>query len=131
MFCSSGWYFTVQSEDETVYWKGPYSSEDAARICGGKTASFKRLLVNECQKQFNEVQYLVKGSRQALAAINFFGELFKVGAVSSMIMHYCITTLLYKYDRTVDPDETKVGLVCSLLMSVGRQLVSVCVGVGR
>jgi hypothetical protein len=56
-----------------------------------------------------------------LANINFIGELFKVGIISSMIMHYCITTLLDKKNIAA-PDEEKIELLCKLLMSIGDRL---------
>ncbi len=62
-----------------------------------------------------------KVKRRTLANINFIGELFKVGMLSSMVMHYCITTLLDKKSLAA-PDEEKIELLCKLLMSVGDRL---------
>ncbi len=62
-----------------------------------------------------------KVKRRRLAITNFIGELFKVGMLTSMIMHYCITTLLDERNIAA-PDEEKIGLLCKLLMSIGDRL---------
>lgn len=51
----AGWYYTTAGEDEEPAWVGPHPSEEDALTKGRNSTSFKRLLLNKCQEQFNLV----------------------------------------------------------------------------
>jgi hypothetical protein len=58
----AGWYFTTAAEgEEGATWVGPHATEEEALNKGRNSTSFKRLLLNKCQEQFNLVSGAATG----------------------------------------------------------------------
>ncbi|KAJ8748755.1 hypothetical protein K2173_011309 [Erythroxylum novogranatense] len=103
--------------------------------------TFKRLLLNKCQEEFErgereqkeadkddeegEVKQTaeereekrVKARRRMLGNIRLIGELYKKKMLTERIMHECINTLLGQYQN---PDEEDVEALCKLMSTIGE-----------
>ncbi|KAI4356582.1 hypothetical protein L6164_000597 [Bauhinia variegata] len=114
----------------------PDFSEDNEKI------TFKRLLLNKCQEEFErgereqeeankidegEVEQSavkreekrVKARRRMLGNIRLIGELYKKKMLTERIMHECIRKLLGQYE---DPDEEDVEALCKLMSTIGEMI---------
>ncbi|XP_061357999.1 eukaryotic translation initiation factor 4G isoform X2 [Gastrolobium bilobum] len=114
----------------------PDFSEDNEKI------TFKRLLLNKCQEEFergereqeeaNKVdegevkqsneereQRRVKARRRMLGNIRLIGELYKKRMLTERIMHECIKKLLGQYQ---DPDEEDIEALCKLMSTIGEMI---------
>eukprot|EP00727_Mastigamoeba_balamuthi_P009222 m51a1_g4922 hypothetical protein (2450) ;mRNA; f:235337-245534 len=108
----------------------------------GKPAiSFKRILLNKCQEEFEMNQWKAnkKKPREGLSEvelqelklqedlsrtrfignITFIGELFKEAMLTARIMHECIRKLL---GDVKDPSHEDMEALCKLLTSIGKKL---------
>lgn len=107
----------------------------------GEKITFKRVLLNKCQEEFErgeqeqkeaesveeegEVKVLaeerserrLKARRRMLGNIRFIGELYKKTMLTERIMHECIKKLLGEYQN---PDEEDVEALCNLMSTIGR-----------
>ncbi|XP_057453543.1 eukaryotic translation initiation factor 4G-like isoform X2 [Lotus japonicus] len=104
--------------------------------------TFKRLLLNKCQEEFergereqeeaNKVEEggvkqsdeereakRVKARRRMLGNIRLIGELYKKRMLTERIMHECIKKLLGQYQ---DPDEEDVEALCKLMSTIGEMI---------
>ncbi|KAE9603429.1 putative initiation factor eIF-4 gamma, MA3 [Lupinus albus] len=104
--------------------------------------TFKRLLLNKCQEEFErgekeqeeankadegEVkqsdeereQRRVKARRRMLGNIRLIGELYKKRMLTERIMHECIKKLLGQYQ---DPDEEDIEALCKLMSTIGEMI---------
>jgi hypothetical protein len=111
------------------------------------TQTFKRLLLNMCQKEFEcllpakdaltveEVDDSErKYRRRTLGNIRFIGELFKLGLLREAIMHSCVTRLLVPIPSSTTPTqngapttstlptEEDLEALCKLLRTMGKRL---------
>ncbi|KAK7277206.1 hypothetical protein RIF29_18357 [Crotalaria pallida] len=114
----------------------PDFSEDNEKI------TFKRLLLNKCQEEFErgereqeeadkadegEVKQSdeereerrVKARRRMLGNIRLIGELYKKRMLTERIMHECIKKLLGQYQ---DPDEEDIEALCKLMSTIGEMI---------
>ncbi|CAJ1948930.1 unnamed protein product [Sphenostylis stenocarpa] len=114
----------------------PDFSEDNEKI------TFKRLLLNKCQEEFergereeeeaNKVdegevkqsteereERRVKARRRMLGNIRLIGELYKKKMLTERIMHECIKKLLGQYQ---DPDEENIEALCKLMSTIGEMI---------
>ncbi|RDX85233.1 Eukaryotic translation initiation factor 4G, partial [Mucuna pruriens] len=114
----------------------PDFSEDNEKI------TFKRLLLNKCQEEFErgereqeeankadegEVKMSaeeregrrIKARRRMLGNIRLIGELYKKKMLTERIMHECIKKLLGQYQ---DPDEEDVEALCKLMSTIGEMI---------
>ncbi|KAL1341173.1 hypothetical protein AAHE18_09G067700 [Arachis hypogaea] len=114
----------------------PDFSEDNEKI------TFKRLLLNKCQEEFErgereqeeankadegEVKQSdeeredrrVKARRRMLGNIRLIGELYKKRMLTERIMHECIKKLLGQYQ---DPDEEDIEALCKLMSTIGDMI---------
>mmetsp|Transcript_19505 Transcript_19505/g.26972 ORF Transcript_19505/g.26972 Transcript_19505/m.26972 type:complete len:785 (-) Transcript_19505:323-2677(-) len=108
-----------------------------------KPMTFRRILLNTCQEEFEgataqraaAMQEIAEGGNltpeekefklrlvklKTLGNIRLIGELFKEKMIMEKILHACITDLLGK-PRDVPPDEN-VEALCNLLTTVGKNL---------
>lgn len=95
-----------------------------------KKVSFKRLLVNCCQQEFERSeadrefasdQEKVIHMRRKRGNIKLIGELYKKRMLTERIMHQCIKKLLGgQYDE--NPDEEDVETLCHLMHIVGETI---------
>jgi len=106
----------------------------------GKTQTFKRLLLNRCQEEFEssfkpvkkddsntltreeklqlaEEEFLTK--KIMLGNITFIGELYKIKMLTEKIIHECITKLL---GDLKNPSLEDMEALCKLMTGVGSQL---------
>jgi len=104
--------------------------------------TFKRLLLNKCQEEFErgereeeeankadegEVKQSteereerrVKARRRMLGNIRLIGELYKKKMLTERIMHECIKKLLGQYQ---DPDEENIEALCKLMSTIGEMI---------
>ena len=106
--------------------------------------TFKRLLLNKCQEEFErgereqEETYKVdesegevklsneereqrrtKARRRMLGNISLIGELYKKKMLTERIMHECIKKLL---GQCQDPDEEDVEALCKLMSTIGEMI---------
>ncbi|XP_027334271.1 eukaryotic translation initiation factor 4G-like isoform X2 [Abrus precatorius] len=104
--------------------------------------TFKRLLLNKCQEEFErgereqeeankadegEVKQSdeereerrVKARRRMLGNIRLIGELYKKKMLTERIMHECIKKLL---GQCQDPDEEDVEALCKLMSTIGEMI---------
>ncbi|KAL7615598.1 hypothetical protein Lser_V15G03124 [Lactuca serriola] len=116
----------------------PDFSEDNEKI------TFKRLLLNKCQEEFErgereeqeanrteeegEVKQTeeereekrVKARRRMLGNIRLIGELYKKKMLTERIMHECIKKLLGQYQsQNQNPDEEDIESLCKLMSTIG------------
>ena len=105
---------------------------------------FRKYLLNRCQQDFEEGwktklpqkpegeteeaamlsdEYYVAAAakRRGLGLVRFIGELFKLGMLTSRIMHMCVKKLV---DFEGMPDEAEVESLTSLLKTIGANLDS-------
>eukprot|EP00249_Psilotum_nudum_P023072 c28740_g1_i3 orf=193-2736(+) len=107
----------------------------------GKPVTFRRILLNICQEQFEgadamraEIRQMIKPEQElekqdkerllklrTLGNIRFIGELFKQKMIPEKIVHYCIQELLGT-DVKNPPAEENIEALCQLLTTVGKQL---------
>ncbi|XP_004514194.1 eukaryotic translation initiation factor 4G-like isoform X2 [Cicer arietinum] len=109
---------------------------------GNEKITFKRLLLNKCQEEFergereqeeaNKVdegevkqsdeereQRKTKARRRMLGNIRLIGELYKKKMLTERIMHECIKKLL---GQVQDPDEEDVEALCKLMSTIGDMI---------
>ncbi|XP_019463465.1 PREDICTED: eukaryotic translation initiation factor 4G-like isoform X1 [Lupinus angustifolius] len=109
---------------------------------GNEKITFKRLLLNKCQEEFErgvkeqeeankadegEVKQSdeereerrVKARRRMLGNIRLIGELYKKRMLTERIMHECIKKLLGQYQ---DPDEEDIEALCKLMSTIGEMI---------
>ena len=115
----------------------PDFSEDNEKI------TFKRLLLNKCQEEFErgereqeeankadkegEIKQTeeereekrIKARRRWLGNIRLIGELYKKKMLTERIMHECIKKLLGQYEN---PDEEDVEALCILMSTIGEMI---------
>uniref|UniRef100_A0A5B7A8W8 Eukaryotic translation initiation factor 4G n=1 Tax=Davidia involucrata TaxID=16924 RepID=A0A5B7A8W8_DAVIN len=115
----------------------PDFSEDNEKI------TFKRLLLNKCQEEFErgereqeeanraeeegEVRQSeeerekkrIRARRRMLGNIRLIGELYKKKMLTEKIMHSCINKLLGQYQN---PDEEDVEALCKLMSTIGEMI---------
>ncbi|XP_058224937.1 eukaryotic translation initiation factor 4G-like isoform X1 [Rhododendron vialii] len=122
----------------------PDFSEDDEKI------TFKRLLLNKCQEEFErdareqeetdradeegEVKQSegkreekrIQARRRMLGNIRLIGELFKKGMLTERIMHECIKKLLGQYQNPEgqyqNPDEEDIEALCKLMSTIGEMI---------
>ena len=147
----AGWYYTTGPPGAPLAgWAGaPGETEEAkARASGLKLTSFKRAIMNLCERTFREghspltligahsIQHAIAKSR-FLAAIAFTGQLFKepsiqfrdasgeeasTGAFGSLrIIQFCCAALL-RQGKLQEVDEGDVEGIVTLLGVCGREL---------
>uniref|UniRef100_A0A7S0SBK7 MIF4G domain-containing protein n=1 Tax=Mantoniella antarctica TaxID=81844 RepID=A0A7S0SBK7_9CHLO len=112
-----------------------------------KKTTFKRVLLNKCQEEFEKGDGAIKAAekevieeeldvderckvaqraermlvarRRMLGNIKFIGELYRKSMLTERIMHTCIMKLLGEHQI---PDEEDVEALCKLLTTTGGQL---------
>eukprot|EP00656_Telonema_subtile_P019165 TRINITY_DN2043_c0_g1_i17.p1 TRINITY_DN2043_c0_g1~~TRINITY_DN2043_c0_g1_i17.p1 ORF type:complete len:547 (-),score=116.98 TRINITY_DN2043_c0_g1_i17:274-1914(-) len=91
---------------------------------GGQPISFRRLLLNKCQKEFEKEQELAevedenergKMKRRMLGNIKFIGELYLKKMLMDKIMFVCMHNLA----MAAEPDEEDLEALCNLLTTIG------------
>ena len=105
---------------------------------------FRKYLLNRCQQDFeagwkdklpdkpegeldqaamlsDEYYIAAAAKRRGLGLVRFIGELFKLGMLTSRIMHMCVKRLV---DWEGLPDEAEVESLTSLLKTIGENLDS-------
>ncbi|XP_038881666.1 eukaryotic translation initiation factor 4G-like isoform X2 [Benincasa hispida] len=112
----------------------PDFSDDHQKI------TFKRLLLNKCQEEFEKEQEendevnkvgemkqsaeerevnRTKARRRMLGNIRLIGELYKKKMITEKIMHVCIKKLLGQYQN---PDEEDIEALCKLMSTIGEMI---------
>ena len=109
-------------------------------VAGG--ALFRKYLLNRCQTEFergwkmdlpqkpegeseeavmlsDEYYIAAAAKRRGLGLVRFIGELYKLGMLTSRIMHECVKKLV---DYENIPDEAEVESLTSLLKTIGENL---------
>jgi translation initiation factor 4G len=97
--------------------------------------SFKKKLLNECQKEFekgsgqdenkvfdseeDKTEYLIKVKQRRWGNIRFIGELYCRGLIVVKIVYVCFGYLL---PNPEEPDEEAVEALCKLFHTIGAQL---------
>ncbi|XP_044501768.1 eukaryotic translation initiation factor 4G-like isoform X2 [Mangifera indica] len=105
--------------------------------------TFKRLLLNKCQEEFERgereqeeankadkegeikqsdeerEEKRIKARRRMLGNIRLIGELYKKKMLTERIMHECIQKLLGQYES---PDEEDVEALCKLMSTIGEMI---------
>ncbi|KAJ6729941.1 EUKARYOTIC TRANSLATION INITIATION FACTOR 4 GAMMA [Salix viminalis] len=105
--------------------------------------TFKRLLLNKCQEEFERgereqeeadkadeegeikqseeerEEKRIKARRQMLGNIRLIGELYKKKMLTERIMHSCIKKLLGQYQN---PDEEDIEALCKLMSTIGEMI---------
>jgi len=112
--------------------------EDASNP-GAKPVTFKRLLLNKCQEEFEKENYvqaeidalpedapvaaqnLIRSAakKRMLGNIRFIGELFKAKMLTEKIMHECLIKLLGDIEN---PDDDEVECLCKLMTTIGKSI---------
>ena len=104
---------------------------------GGKPVTFRRILLNTCQEEFegagkarDELESIADPYERAAAAkrvkvrtmgnIKLIGELYKKRMIAEKILHACVTDLLGS--PSSEPPEENVEALCNLLVTVGKEL---------
>jgi translation initiation factor 4G len=109
--------------------------KDESEQSTGKSITFKRALLNQCQTEFEKVTKAVGADgctaavaaatacplarRRMLGNIRFIGELFKQSLLTENIIHGCILQLLGDQEL---PVEDNVEALCKLLSTIGQQM---------
>ena len=111
----------------------------------GKKETFRRLLLNQCQEEFEKEkkmevltveeiaalepaereQALIKERKtkiRSLGNVLFIGELFKEKMLNEVIMHECVVRLLKAPEGADHPDDESLECLCKLLTTVGSFL---------
>merc|ERR1719502_1590003 len=104
-----------------------------------KPHTFKRLLLNKCQEEFekenslqDELDAMPEGTtdedkerfriatkKRMLGNIRFIGELYKQKMLTEKIMHECLIKLLGDIEN---PSEDDVECLCKLMTTIGKQM---------
>ena len=118
------------SRDVHVFEAKPEGGEDTPP----KQVSFKRLLLNRCQEEFertpdkeewdklSDMEKVEEDRKMRLRMkgnVKFIGELYKVKLLSVKIMHECIHRLLADI---VNPEQENIEALCELLRTIGKLL---------
>ena len=145
-----GWYASVSVQSE---WTGPFKTAAEAEAATSKAASFRHLLLQQCQDEFQKITSATAeggvvlpteeeeeedeesspvedvARRRMLAVMSFIGELYKVDLVKGSIVRYCVEKLLDAAER---PADDKVEMACRLLQEAGGRLDKPvrCIGLG-
>ena len=130
-------YMTPEIKDETL------PLDKHGNVNAGGTL-FRKYLLNRCQQDFeagwksklpekpegeqseaamlsDEYYIAAAAKRRGLGLVRFIGELFKLGMLTSRIMHMCVKRLV---DWEGLPDEAEVESLTSLLKTIGESLDS-------
>ena len=130
-------YMTPEIKDETL------PLDKHGNVNAGGTL-FRKYLLNRCQQDFeagwkaklpeqpegekseaamlsDEYYIAAAAKRRGLGLVRFIGELFKLGMLTSRIMHMCVKRLV---DWEGMPDEAEVESLTSLLKTIGENLDS-------
>ncbi|KAG1360713.1 eukaryotic translation initiation factor 4G [Cocos nucifera] len=110
---------------------------------GNEKITFKRLLLNKCQEEFErgereqaeaskaieegeteqseqeKEEKRIKARRRMLGNIRLIGELYKKKMLTERIMHECIQKLLGQYQN---PDEEDIEALCKLMSTIGEMI---------
>ncbi|XP_010934513.1 eukaryotic translation initiation factor 4G isoform X2 [Elaeis guineensis] len=110
---------------------------------GNEKITFKRLLLNKCQEEFErgereqaeaskaeeegeteqseeeKEEKRIKARRRMLGNIRLIGELYKKRMLTERIMHECIQKLLGQYQN---PDEEDIEALCKLMSTIGEMI---------
>lgn len=109
---------------------------------GDKAQTFKRVLLNRCQEEFESSfkgsrkdlsnipnisqeerahleEQLTLEKKKMLGNITFIGELYKIGMLTEKIMHECITKLL---GDIKNPSHDDIEALCRLMTSIGVKI---------
>ena len=128
---------TPEIKDETL------PLDKHGKVTAGGTL-FRKYLLNRCQQEFEEGwktklpeksegdgaeavmlsdEYYIAAAakRRGLGLVRFIGELYKLGMLTSRIMHMCVKKLV---DYEGMPDEAEVESLTSLLKTIGENLDS-------
>ena len=135
-FCSRMLHsMTPEIKDETL------GLDKHGNVNAGSTL-FRKYLLNRCQQDFetgwksklpdkpdgegteaamlsDEYYAAAAAKRRGLGLVKFIGELFKLGMLTSRIMHMCLTRLL-NYEGM--PEEAEVESLASLMKTIGHSL---------
>ena len=135
-FCSKMLHnMTPEIKDETL-------GLDKNGNVNASSTLFRKYLLNRCQQDFeagwksklpdkpegdtteaamlsDEYYAAAAAKRRGLGLVKFIGELYKLGMLTSRIMHMCVHRLL-DYDGI--PDEAEVESLTSLLKTIGESL---------
>lgn len=135
-FCSRMLHnMTADIKDETL------ALDKNGKVNAGSTL-FRKYLLNRCQQDFeagwksklpdkpegdsqeaamlsDEYYTAAAAKRRGLGLVKFIGELYKLGMLTSRIMHMCMHRLL---DYEGIPDEAEVESLTSLLKTIGDSL---------
>lgn len=128
-------YMSPEIRDETL------PVDKNGKVNAGGTL-FRKYLLNRCQQDFeagwkdklpdkpegemseaamlsDEYYIAAAAKRRGLGLVRFIGELFKLGMLTSRIMHMCVKRLV---DWEGLPDEAEVESLTSLLRTIGETL---------
>ncbi|VFQ66315.1 unnamed protein product [Cuscuta campestris] len=121
------------------------ASELPDLIVDTEKVSFKRLLLNKCQEEFERGEReeqeanttdgdgetklsdeeredkRLKARRRMLGNIRLIGELYKKKMLTERIMHSCINKLLSEYQNP-EPDEENIEALCKLMSTIGEMI---------
>ncbi|KAL8227944.1 hypothetical protein R6Q57_015528 [Mikania cordata] len=113
---------------------------------GNEKITFKRLLLNKCQEEFErgvreeeeanrteeegEIKQTdeereekrLKARRRMLGNIRLIGELYKKRMLTERIMHECIMKLLGLNQTNSNPDEEDIEALCKLMSTIGEMI---------
>ena len=130
-------YMSPEIKDETL------PLDKNGNVTSGGTL-FRKYLLNRCQQEFEEGwktklpekpegeseeavmlsdEYYIAAAakRRGLGLVRFIGELYKLGMLTSRIMHMCVKKLV---DFEGMPDEAEIESLTSLLKTIGANLDS-------
>ncbi|XP_038900381.1 uncharacterized protein LOC120087619 [Benincasa hispida] len=90
---------------------------------GNEKITFKRLLLNMCQEEFEKGRERevnrIKARKRMLGNIRLIGELYKKKMIAERVMHECIKELLGEYQN---PDEENIEALCTLMSTTGEMI---------